>query len=309
MSVTGTEPLAHRALFYSGTTEYLAGTVPFIDRGLELGEPVLVAVPGPNLRTLTAGLSGSAARVRLVDMAEAGRNPGRIIPRVLRAFADAHPYGRVRVVAEPAWPGRAEREYPACVLHEALFNLAFAGRQVTMVCPYDADALDPRVLDGAAATHPVLVDGKGERVSSDYDLERVLRACNPPLPEPPAVPAALAFDASNLSAARALTVERARLAGMARDRMVDVELVVSELAANTLTHGGGRGRLRLWIEDGHLVCEVNDAGHITDPLVGRRPVGPDAPGGRGVLLVNQLSDLVRLHTGPGGTTMRAYFAL
>jgi hypothetical protein len=33
------------------------------------------------------------------------------------------------------------------------------------------------------------------------------------------------------------------------------------------------------------------------------------PGGRGVLLVNQLSDLVRLHTEPGATTVRAHFAL
>jgi hypothetical protein len=43
--------------------------------------------------------------------------------------------------------------------------------------------------------------------------------------------------------------------------------------------------------------------------VGRRSVEPGMPGGRGVLLVHHLADLVRLHTWPGGTTTRAYFAL
>src|SRR4051812_46893124 len=89
--VTG--PLVHQALFYRDTDEYLTGTVPFVRGGLELGEPVLVAVPEPRLRLLRGELGGAAARVRLVDMADAGRNPGRIIPKVLRAFADAHPNG------------------------------------------------------------------------------------------------------------------------------------------------------------------------------------------------------------------------
>ncbi len=307
MSVTG--PPSHRVLFYRGAAEYLAEVVPFVEHGLELGEPVLVAVPRPNLEALRAELGGSAARVLLVDMAEAGRNPGRIIPRVLRPFADAHPDVRVRVVAEPAWPGRGELEYPACLQHEALLNLAFDRHEITMLCPYDAGGLDRPMLDGAVIAHPLLADGDGERANPGYDLDRALLACNPPLPEPAGAATELAFDSANLGAARALTVERALLAGIPRDRVVDVELVVGEMAANTLVHGGGSGTLRLWTEGAHLVCEVRDAGHITDPLVGRRPVGPEEYGGRGVLLVNQVSDLVRLHTGPGGTTVRAYFSL
>ncbi|MCZ9342699.1 ATP-binding protein, partial [Streptomyces sp. TRM76130] len=57
------------------------------------------------------------------------------------------------------------------------------------------------------------------------------------------------------------------------------------------------------------VCEVRDAGRLADPLAGRRPAARDQRGGRGLLLVNLVSDLVRVHTGPDGTTVRCWFAV
>lgn len=79
-----------------------------------------------------------------------------------------------------------------------------------------------------------------------------------------------------------------------------------ELAANSCLHGGGGGTARLWSEDGQVVCEVRDAGTIVDPLAGRRPAYLSPHGGRGILLVNHLADLVRVHTGPDGTAIRVY---
>jgi anti-sigma regulatory factor (Ser/Thr protein kinase) len=303
------EPFVHPALFYRGTQDYLAGTVPFIREGLKRAEPVAVAVPAPNLRVLRAELGECAAQVRLLDMGEAGRNPGHIIPGVLRDFADAHPGGRVRIIGEPIWAGRDEHEYPACVQHEALINLAFTGRAVTILCPYDAEALPTRVLADAAATHPLLIDGEGERASTEYAPDRVRRAYDVPLPEPAGPPVLLAFDDTNLGEVRALVVEHAGRAGLVAGRVLDAELAVNELAANSLAHGGGAGILRVWSQDGYLICEVRDGGFIADPLVGRRPVTGDVAGGRGVLLVNRLCDLVRSHSRPGGTTIRAHFAL
>ena len=118
----------HPALLYRSHREYLDGLIPFITAGLEGQEPVAVTVPEPNLRLLSDALGPAAARVTLIDMTEAGRNPGRIIPVVLRAFADRHPERHVRIVGEPIWGGRTATEYPACVQHEALINSAFAGR-------------------------------------------------------------------------------------------------------------------------------------------------------------------------------------
>ena len=69
-------------------------------------------------------------------MAEVGRNPARILPWVLRAFA-RRPPGPVRIIGEPIFVGRAEAELGPCVQHEALINVAFAGGPVAILCPYD----------------------------------------------------------------------------------------------------------------------------------------------------------------------------
>lgn len=313
-TATGTDPFVHPALFYRGPDDYLAGTVPFILRGLASSEPVAVSVPGPNLELLRAALGPDAERVLLLDMTKEGRNPGRIIPGVLRAFADNHTTRRVRIIGEPIWAERSELEYPACAQHEALINHAFTGREVTILCPYDVTRLDARALSDAEATHPVLIDSTGERASTGYDPDRIITGYNTPLPEPLPIESAgydiidvVTGEAASLAQARAVAREQARRAGLTDDQVADVQLVVAELLANSVDHGGGRGRLSIWSEAGGLVCEVHDTGHLTDPLAGRRPASPEQRRGRGLLLVNHLADLVRVHTGPQGTTIRVCF--
>ena len=305
-------PFGHPALFYRDDQEYLGGTVPFVGSGLEAGEPVAVAVPGPRLAALRATLGRPAAsRVEWLDMTEAGRNPGRIIPGVLRAFADRHRAGRVRIIGEPIWPDRSTVEYPACAQHEALINLAFEGREVTILCPYDVSGLDPAAVADARVTHPVVIDGDGVHESPEYAPDHVIRRYNLPLPEPPpdAEPAEFAYDAGSLPLMREFACERAAALGLDDGRAGDLELAVNELGANSIVHAGGTGTFRIWAQNGHVVAEVRDEGKITDPLVGRRPVNLGTDGGRGMLMVNHLSDLVRLHTGPDGTTVRIYMRL
>jgi anti-sigma regulatory factor (Ser/Thr protein kinase) len=83
-------------------------------------------------------------------------------------------------------------------------------------------------------------------------------------------------------------------------------LAAHELAANTIKHTGGPGRLAVWTEPGLFACQIEDGGHITYPLAGRVPPAPLQSHGRGLLLVNQICDLVRIHTGPAGTTIRTH---
>ncbi len=299
------EGFAHPALFYHGPREYLAGTVPFVQMGLSSNEPVAVAVPGRNLELLRSELGAAAEGVLFLDMTEAGRNPGRIIPGVLSAFADAYPDGRVRIIGEPIWPSRSATEYPACVQHEALINVAFSGRAVSILCPYDAERLEPGVLDDAAATHPVLVDASGQWDSREYAPERMIQACNQSLPDP--VDAArLDFDQENLGRVRHFAAEHAAAAGLMGDRLDNLRLVVHELATNSVDYGGGSGVLRIWAEFDQVVFDVTDRGHITDSLAGRRPVDARQVGSRGLLITNYLSDLVRVHTREGATTIRIY---
>ncbi|MDQ0765992.1 sensor histidine kinase [Streptomyces canus] len=305
MTAPSVEPFVHPALFYRGEQDYLHGTVPFVRDGLKAGEPVAVAVPGPNLAMLKAALGDDVAHVKFLDMTEAGRNPGRIIPRVLRAFADTHRQTRVRIIGEPIWAGRSTVEYPACVQHEALINPAFQGREVTILCPYDADRLDEQVLTDAYATHPLIISGGSERPSTAYAPEHVVARYNQPL-EQPAAAGELVFQAGQLPSARLFAVERAARFGLSGTRLEDMALIVAELTTNSVVHGGGSGVLRVWADGGQVVCEVRDHGELNDPLAGRRPPAQDTPGGRGLLLVHSLADLVRIHTGPDGTAIRCY---
>lgn len=130
---------------------------------------------------------------------------------------------------------------------------------------------------------------------------------NQPLEQPTAAEELL-FHAGQLPGARHFAVERAARLGLSGVRLEDVVLVVAELTTNSVVHGGGLGTLRVWAEEGRVVCEVRDRGHLDDPLAGRRPPARDLLGGRGLLMVHYLADLVRIHTGPDGTAVRCYIS-
>ncbi|MFH8529484.1 anti-sigma factor RsbA family regulatory protein [Streptomyces tendae] len=306
-TATADAAFTHPALFYRSEAEYTDRTVAFVLEGLAAGEPVAVAVPGPNLELVRAGLGTDARDVTFLDMTEAGRNPGRIIPGVLRAFADAHAPGgvRVRIIGEPVWAGRSAAEYPACAQHEALINAAFAGRAATILCPYDETRLTADVLADALVTHPTVVTAGGERVSEEYDWRAVVARYNEPLTPAPDADV-LVFGPGELPEARRFAVDRAASYGLTGRRLQDAELAVSELTTNSVVHGGGSGTVAVWSEAGQVVCEVRDAGRLTDPLAGRRPPEHGQIGGRGLLLVHYIADLVRIHTADEGTAVRFY---
>lgn len=300
----------HPALFYRSEQEYLTPLLAFLREGLDNGEPVAAAVPGPRLRLLREALDGDADRVHMVDMSEVGRNPGRIIAGVLSAFADRHPPDqRVRIIGEPIWPGRSDTEYPACVQHEALINAAFTGRDLTIVCPYDAARLDARTLRDAHATHPVVWDGSQRRSSHGYAPHRILDRYNQPLPGARGDTTFTVTAAEHLRSLREFTDDRSARLGLGPERSADLQLIATELATNGLLHAGGGAEIRIWRDGDHLVCHVADTGQLTDPLAGRRPAGPHQLSGRGLLLVHQLADLVRTHTSAEGTTIHAYLRL
>ncbi|WP_328617872.1 sensor histidine kinase [Amycolatopsis sp. NBC_00355] len=303
--VDALSPFRHPALLYHGDGEYLDGVVPFLLEGLDRGHPVAVAVPGRNLLLVEKALGSRVGEVRLIDLHEAGRNPGAILPTVLLSFAGEH-VGPVRIVVEPVWPGRTAAEYSACVLHEALINTAFAGRAVSVLCPYDTAALAPEVLADAGRTHPELWNAAGRTASPHYDPDRVRADLTRPL-ESPAAAVEREFDVGQLATLRGFTEIWAARHGLRRPRRDDFALAIAELTTNSVLYGGGTGVLRLWAEDAQVVGEVTDDGTITEPLAGRVPPAAATLGGRGLLLVNRLADLVRTYWVPGRTTTRVHF--
>lgn len=298
--------LVHIALFYRGDREYLEAVVPFILEGHAEGEPVFVAVPTAKLALLRDALGGDAERVSMFDMAELGRNPARTFP-AFSAVDDGG--GWIRAVAEPIWPGRSAEAYPACVQNEALFNEAFAGRRLITLCPYDAVSLDGSVLADARTTHPKIWTGQSLTDSPDFAHWEALNRYNEPLPADPQAVTSTLHSITALSEARMLAATFAESAGLPSERIGDLQLIVTELATNSLEYTGGDCTLALWQRDGDIICQVSDGGQLDDPLAGRRTPELHQAGGRGLFLVNALADLVRTHTTADGTTIRAYLTV
>jgi anti-sigma regulatory factor (Ser/Thr protein kinase) len=96
---------------------------------------------------------------------------------------------------------------------------------------------------------------------------------------------------------------------MSPQGVADLVLAVNELATNTIRHGGGRGVLRVWKTRSRLVCQIDDSGHIADPMAGRRVPRPDVAGGVGLWTVNQLCELVEVRSTQAGTTIRVHASL
>lgn len=295
----------HRALIYRNADEFLSGTSAFLREGIEAGEPALVLVGPGRAAELKGELGIEAGEVSFLPAHELGRNPARIIP-LWRDFVDAGAGRRVRGIGEPAWPGRGAAELEECRRHEALLNHAFAASAGwSLLCPYDASGLDDAVLEDVARTHPYGSADAGRAPPAELPAHDCFAGELPPAPRGVRV---FAFDARGLHEVRSWVGHAARGAGLAMDRAADIVAAASELAANSIAHGGGAGLLRAWQHGDALVVEVEDSGHLTEPLVGRLRPTPTQAGGRGLWLANQLCDLVQLRSGTAGTVVRLHMA-
>jgi anti-sigma regulatory factor (Ser/Thr protein kinase) len=131
----------------------------------------------------------------------------------------------------------------------------------------------------------------------------------------PSVPAEkvsldLPFDTDGLYAVRSSVAAHAGHLGASTQVVQRALIVASELATNAVRHGGGRGRLRLWVAGGRLHCEVSDTGRgRVDIMAGTERPAPTAPGGRGLWISRQLADEFAIESGPQGTTARFAISL
>jgi len=296
----------HEALLYRGDADFLDGVVPFVRDGLARDEAVVVAEPRARLDLLRDVLADDAAAVRFLDMAEIGANPARIIGVWASAVEEHTGSGQgLRGVGEPAWYGRRAVELEECQLHEQLLNHAFDdGPAWRLMCPYDEQHMPRTVVRGALAAHPVRSTTADRTPSDHYAYDGHAAAFAAPLVVPTEAVLRGSFGADDIPATRRTVAQYARSCGLPDDQVEVLELAASELAANSIRHGGGQGSVAMWLEPGAVVVEFTDAGLVLDPLVGRRTPRPDQDGGHGLYLVNQLCDLVQVRSSPAGTTVR-----
>ncbi len=297
----------HEALIYSDPDQFLAAAVPFLTAGREAGEPALVAVSERNTELLRGELGADAEGVGFVAMEELGRNPARIVP-LWRDFVDGEEGRPVRGIGEPLWPGRGADEIDECQRHESLLNVAFSSAvSWSLLCPYDGTALADEVLAAVSHSHRAVAHDGAHRASGDYLADRDCYAGE--LSHHPADAEAFAYDRARLAAVRRMVKRVAEEAGVAVGKIADLVAAASELAANSVSHGGGGGTLRAWRERDRLLIEFEDRGTIEEPLVGRLRPTATQEGGRGLWLANQLCDLVQIRSNALGTTVRLQAAL
>lgn len=294
----------HQALIYEGVDEYLDGAMSFVHEALMAGDPLLLAVGEAQGELIAAELGPDADRVLFVDIQRAGRNPASMIP-LWREFVDDHEGLTVRGIAEPVWRGRGPAALEECHRHEGLLNVAFGcGPAWKLLCAYDAESLDDDALERIALSHSC-VSRRG-RVEESLRFEADPDSLAGTLPPPRSRPDVLSFGLGELSEVRRRVAAAAERAGLDPRGVADLVTAASELAANSVMHGGGAGTLRLWCEGDDLLAEVEDDGLIDQPLVGRLRPDIRQEGGRGLWLANQLCDLVQIRSGAGGTAVRLH---
>ncbi len=109
------------------------------------------------------------------------------------------------------------------------------------------------------------------------------------------------FDSATLHLLRERVAACAVAAGMAKGRVPDIILAVHELAANTVLHGAGAGRVLMCLgPGGALSCQVSDTG----PGPESWPLRP----GHGLWIVREIADQMTVSSGRTGFRVTALFS-
>lgn len=125
-----------------------------------------------------------------------------------------------------------------------------------------------------------------------------------PAPEQPSAPPLLDrdFDTGTLVTLRREVERCAQSNGLADLDLYRFVVAVNEITTNAVRHGGGRGRLELWLATDRLHCRITDEG-AGIPSEYHRPHRPEvhAVGGRGLWLARNGIPAFALETGASGT--------
>jgi anti-sigma regulatory factor (Ser/Thr protein kinase) len=108
-------------------------------------------------------------------------------------------------------------------------------------------------------------------------------------PGPDARRAELVLDPEASSVREARSFVRGALGGVAEEDMETAVLLASELVTNAILHTGSAVQLAVVVDDGRLLVCVGDHAEDGDVVVSHGH-SVDRPGGRGLALVEGLSD-------------------
>lgn len=304
----------HELMLHAGPEQFVRCAVRFAREAIENGDSVIFAFLDPLRSLVQAELGPDVEHVEFPDTQALARNPARIIPAWREWVAQHHDAGRgICGISQPVIT-RSPDAIVEYQIHELLLQAAFGpGPQWRMLCPYDTKALPGSLIAKAEEAHGVGPFGDAGsdgvpgaiRERPDAAFTALSAAFGSALPE---------LDRAQLLYVREFGLaelgevrEAAQLCAGLLDggRTADLALVIGELAANSIIHGGGRGTVSLWHDEDDVVCDVRDLGLVKDPLIGRRRPDTRIPGGAGLWIANQVCDLVQIRSAAeSGTQVR-----
>ncbi|HXV93457.1 MAG TPA: ATP-binding protein [Pseudonocardia sp.] len=304
----GADSADHRALLHSGTDDLVARAVPVLRPALDAGHPVLAVVGPECAAALREALGGAADGIETADPARVFDAPAfTVAVRLARSGRRVRGTGGRTVVLGEHHDGLPGGPAHWARVHIAL-NVAVHGLPLTVICAYDEHSTE---IERARETHPEVVDRDGTALTTRYRAPHEAIADYPPPPPAdlgrPTVE--MAFGPPELPRLRHLVATVARDAGLGDERVADVVLAVNELASNTVEHGPGTGRLRIWAGGDHrdaTIAEITDSGCCDLPFPGLVTPPPDNVRGRGLWLARELTDVMEVWSDAAGTRIRLH---
>jgi hypothetical protein len=144
----------HEAAVYSSDEELMAVVVPFLQDGVEAGEPTLIGWSEPTSTLLRA--AAEVPGVVLLDDIDGSRaRPASVIKanRAIFAAFVADGARRIRIVGEVPRPALVA-QWDQWARYEAALNHAYATFPVWNICAYDTRAAPERVIAGGGSRRP-----------------------------------------------------------------------------------------------------------------------------------------------------------
>ena len=286
MSSDGTA-LRHNAFVYDSDEEYVARAVPFLKGGLEAGQGAIVAHTKAGMAMMRDALGAQAAVVTFVDVSSAYTRPARTLAGYHKVYAEQlKKTPKLRAVADVQF-GRDPREWDLWTGYEAVFNRSFGHLPVWVLCTYNANGTPDPIIEGAWQTHPEVADRTGWTTSGLYeDPDQLLRRVTPspePLPQLRSIPFGRDIEQIRERLAAELIVE-----GLGEAKTLETLLAATEIATNSIQHGGCIEDIRIGRAHGRIVCEIIDRGPgFDDPAAGY--LAPRNGIGSGLWIARQLT--------------------
>ncbi len=286
----------HEPVPFSTAAALAARLAPIVDDAVVAKEPVLAVVDDAVRDELRTALNGSASGVEFADPVRVHGVPAfTVAVRWARTCRRVDRSGARALVVGQQVPGPDVGHWARLCIG---LGVATAGLPITVLCPYpDGEAARSRIR----TTH-LLSGGAPDPHCRPADA---LAAYPAPPPADLGLPTTeLAVRPAGLTDLRRLVTAVASRAGLAGDRVADVVLAVNELASNSVEHGPGTGRLRLWAGSGELVAEISDSGRMDVPFPGMTLPPPAGARGRGLWIASELCDILQIWSNDTGTIAR-----